>query len=110
LGGFFLCSPNCLKQPKTSFPFYKFFYPTISGRISGFTDLPKCGEGDHPTCPPISSTYGPDLARPTEPVEFRSIFNSRIEQLKRLMKKGFIDVVKFLWLTSLPNGFLKDRS
>ena len=31
---FFLCSPNCPKQPRTSFPFYKFFYPTISGRIS----------------------------------------------------------------------------
>ena len=35
LGGFFLCSPDCPKQPRTSFPFYKFFYPTISGRISG---------------------------------------------------------------------------
>ena len=26
---FFLCSPNCPKQPRTSFPFYKFFYTTI---------------------------------------------------------------------------------
>ena len=34
LGVFFLCSPNCLKQPRTSFPFYELFYPTISGRIS----------------------------------------------------------------------------
>jgi hypothetical protein len=25
---------NSPKQPRTSFPFYKFFYPTISGRIS----------------------------------------------------------------------------
>ena len=24
----------CPKQPRTSFPFYKFIYPTISGRIS----------------------------------------------------------------------------
>jgi hypothetical protein len=31
---FFLCSPDCPKQPRTSFPFYKLFYPTISGRIS----------------------------------------------------------------------------
>ena len=34
LGGFFLCSPDCPKQPRTSFPLYKFFYPTISSRIS----------------------------------------------------------------------------
>ena len=32
---FFLCSPDCPKQPRTSFLFYKFFYSTISGRISG---------------------------------------------------------------------------
>jgi hypothetical protein len=30
----FLCSTECPKQPRTSFPFYKFFHPTISGRIS----------------------------------------------------------------------------
>ena len=36
-GIFFLCSPNCPKQPRTSFPFYIFFYPTISGRISAFS-------------------------------------------------------------------------
>ena len=36
LGGFFLCSPDCPKQPKTSFPFHKFFYTTISCRISDF--------------------------------------------------------------------------
>ena len=29
------CSP---KQPRTSFPFYKFFYTTISNRISGSVD------------------------------------------------------------------------
>jgi amino acid transporter len=34
-GVFFLCSPDYPKQPRTSIPFYKFFYPTISGRISG---------------------------------------------------------------------------
>ena len=32
---FFLCSPDCPKQPKTSFMFCKFFYPIISARISG---------------------------------------------------------------------------
>ena len=32
--GFFLCSPACPKQPRTSFPFYKLFYPSISARIS----------------------------------------------------------------------------
>ena len=31
---FFLCSPDCPKKPRTSFLFYKFFSPTISGRIS----------------------------------------------------------------------------
>ena len=31
---FFLCSPACPKQPRTSFLFYNFFYPTISARIS----------------------------------------------------------------------------
>ena len=36
LGGFFLCSPDCPKQPWTSFQFYKFFYTTISCRISGW--------------------------------------------------------------------------
>ena len=33
----FLCSPDCPKQPRTSFPFYKFFYPTILCRISEST-------------------------------------------------------------------------
>ena len=30
---FFLCSPDCPKQPRISFPSYKFFYTTISCRI-----------------------------------------------------------------------------
>ena len=30
----FLSNPDCPKQPRTSFSFYKFFYPTIFGRIS----------------------------------------------------------------------------
>ena len=49
MGGFFLCSPACPKQPRTSFPFYKLFYTTISARISGETTTsfpmslnPKC--------------------------------------------------------------------
>ena len=32
---FFVCSPDCPKQPRTSYPFYKLFYSTFSGRISG---------------------------------------------------------------------------
>ena len=32
--GFFLCSHDCPKQSRTSFPFYKLFYLTISARIS----------------------------------------------------------------------------
>jgi len=32
---FFLCISDCPKQFRTSFPFYKFFYPIISARISG---------------------------------------------------------------------------
>ena len=35
VGIFFLCSPKCPKQPRTSFSFYKSFYPTISCRIFG---------------------------------------------------------------------------
>jgi hypothetical protein len=34
LRGFFLCSPDCPKQPRTSFPFYKLFYPIISAKVS----------------------------------------------------------------------------
>ena len=36
LGGFFLCCPDCPKQPRTSFPFYKFFYPIVSVKVSGW--------------------------------------------------------------------------
>ena len=36
---FFLCSPDCPKQPRTSFPFYKLFYPIISAKVSEFTLL-----------------------------------------------------------------------
>ena len=32
---FFLCSPDCTKPPITSFPFYKFFYPIVSAKVSG---------------------------------------------------------------------------
>ena len=35
LGVFFLCSPDCPKQPRTSVPFYKFFYPIVSAKVSG---------------------------------------------------------------------------
>ena len=42
LGVFFHCSPDCPKLPRTSFPFYKFFYTTISGRISDTKYPPKC--------------------------------------------------------------------
>jgi len=31
---FFLCSPDCPKQPRTSFSFYKFFYPIVSATVS----------------------------------------------------------------------------
>jgi hypothetical protein len=37
LGGFFLCSPDCPKQPGTSFPFYNFFYPIVSAKVSVYT-------------------------------------------------------------------------
>ena len=33
---FFLCCPDCPKQPRTSFTFHKFFYTTISCRISAY--------------------------------------------------------------------------
>ena len=37
VGTFFsLCSPDCPKQPRTSFPFYKLFYPIVSAKVSGF--------------------------------------------------------------------------
>ena len=41
LGGFFLSSPNCQKQPRTSFPFYKFFYPIVSAKVSDQHCLPS---------------------------------------------------------------------
>ena len=28
-------SPNCLKQPRTEYPFHRFFYPTICVTVSG---------------------------------------------------------------------------
>ena len=34
LGGFFLCSPDCPKQPRSSFPFYKFLYSIVSAKVS----------------------------------------------------------------------------
>ena len=34
---FFLCSPYCPKEPRTSFPFYKLFYTTILCRISAYS-------------------------------------------------------------------------
>ena len=36
LGVFLLYSPDCPKQPRTLFPFYKFFYPIISAKVSAF--------------------------------------------------------------------------
>ena len=41
LGVFFLCSTDCPKQPRASFPFYIFFYPSISCRISD-PNIPFC--------------------------------------------------------------------
>jgi hypothetical protein len=40
----FLCNTDCPKQPRTSFPFFKFFYPTISGRISALDPKPPNSE------------------------------------------------------------------
>ena len=37
LFGFFsLCSPNCPKQPRIQYSFYRFLYPIICGTIFGF--------------------------------------------------------------------------
>ena len=36
LGVVFLCSPDCPKQPRTSFPFHKFFYPIVSAKVSDY--------------------------------------------------------------------------
>ena len=33
---FFLCSPVCPKQPRTSFPFYKFSYTIICSKICDY--------------------------------------------------------------------------
>ena len=35
LGVFSLCSPDCPKHPRNSFPFYKFFYLIVSAKVSG---------------------------------------------------------------------------
>ena len=32
--GFFHCNPDCPKQPRIEYPFYRFLYPKISGTIS----------------------------------------------------------------------------
>ena len=34
VGSFFLCSHDCPKQPRTSFPFYDFFYTIVSAKVS----------------------------------------------------------------------------
>ena len=39
LGVFFLCSPDCPKQAKISFPSYKFFYPNVSAKVFELTVL-----------------------------------------------------------------------
>ena len=41
VGRFFLCSPDCPKQPRTSFPFYKSFYSIVSPKVSEPTNMPK---------------------------------------------------------------------
>ena len=44
VGIFFSLQPDSPKQPRTSFPFYKFFYPTISGRITGSKSFEATGQ------------------------------------------------------------------
>ena len=39
LGVCFLCSPDCPKQPRTSFQFYKFFYSIVSAKVSVSREL-----------------------------------------------------------------------
>jgi hypothetical protein len=45
LGVFFLCSPDCPKQPRTSFPFYKLFYPIVSAKVSEADQPLHCTQG-----------------------------------------------------------------
>ena len=35
VGTFFSLQPDCPKQPRTSFPFYKLFYTIVSAKVSG---------------------------------------------------------------------------
>ena len=49
VGRFFLCSPDCPKQPRTSFPFYKLFYPIVSAKVSGVTVQGWCVEKSCPS-------------------------------------------------------------
>ena len=39
VGSFFLCSPDCPKQSRTSFPSYKFFYTIVFAKVSVCTQL-----------------------------------------------------------------------
>ena len=58
VGSFFLCSPNCPKQPRNSFPFYKFFYPIVSAKVS-ISKREKLGNFRHDlkmTSTPLCST------------------------------------------------------
>ena len=43
LGVLFLCSHDCPKQPRTSFPFYKFLYPIVSAKVSDWNTLDGAG-------------------------------------------------------------------
>ena len=53
---FSLCSPDCPKLPRTSFPYYRFFYPAISCEISGLevsnpvSKSPLCQVRQHNLC------------------------------------------------------------
>ena len=41
VGRFFFCNPECPKQPRTSFPFYKFFYTIVSAKVSAYYEENK---------------------------------------------------------------------
>ena len=54
---FSLCSPNCPKQPRIEYPFYRFLYSMICDTISGFAPHPSNTEFALPELPQIHGGF-----------------------------------------------------
>ena len=70
VGSFFLCSPNCPKQPRTSFLFYELFYPIVSAKVSApmssFHSANMNNLYDHFTLANPPNTFLPTVQQPKD--------------------------------------------